>query len=311
MIYVKSCFPEVIFLNTQYIREMIGNFRTETGALFSEKCSFAVGGKIGLCVFPSGAKELIRAVGMAEEYGEKYVVLGNMTNILPSDDTYDGTVIVTSGMQEIRFDGNTVFAEAGVPITKLALSAAKNGLSGLEFAYGIPGSLGGAVYMNAGAYGGCIADALVSVTAYDTESKAVSDYTAKECGFGYRESRFRHGKEIILSARLEMKSGNADEIISVCEKNMSARREKQPLEKHSAGSTFRRPEGYYAGALIEASGLKGMRCGGAQVSEKHAGFVINAGNASGADIAEIIKRIKNKVYRDSGVMLEEEIIYIK
>ncbi len=311
MIYVKGCFSEVIFLNSQYICEMSGSFRTETGALFSEKCSLGVGGKIGLCIFPSSAEELVRAVEKAEEYGEKYIVLGNMTNILPPDDTYDGTVIVTSGMQKIRFDGSTVFAEAGVPITRLSLSAAKNGLSGLEFAYGIPGSIGGAVYMNAGAYGGCIADVLVSVTSYDIKSKAISEYAAKECRLGYRESRFCRGKEIILSARLDLKYGNADEIIAASEKNMSARREKQPLDKPSAGSTFRRPEGYYAGALIEASGLKGMRCGGAQVSEKHAGFVINAGNASSADIAEIIERIKNKVYKDSGVMLEEEIIYIK
>ena len=311
MIYVKNCFSEVIFLNTQYICEMNGNFRTETDVFFSEKCSFRVGGKIGLCVFPSNEEELIYAVKKAEEYGEKYIVLGNMTNILPSDDTYDGTVIVTSEMQKMRFDGNFVFAEAGAPLTRLSLLSARQGLSGLEFAYGIPGSLGGAVYMNAGAYGGCMADVLTSVTVYDPKSGVVSDYTADECEFGYRNSRFRHSGEIILSARFELKRGNADEIISECEKNMSARREKQPLDKPSAGSTFRRPTGYYAGALIDASGFKGMRCGGAQVSEKHAGFIINAENASSADIAEIIERIKNKVYKDSGVMLEEEIIYIK
>lgn len=311
MIYVKSCFSEVVFLNTQYICEMSGKFRTETDVFFSEKCSFRVGGKIGLCAFPSSAEELIYAVKKAEEYGEKYIVLGNMTNILPSDDTYDGTVIVTSEMQKMRFDGNTVFAEAGAPLTRLSLLSARQGLSGLEFAYGIPGSLGGAVYMNAGAYGGCMADVLTLVTAYDPKSGVISNYTVDECGLGYRNSRFRHSGEIILSARFELKCGNADEIISECEKNMSARREKQPLDKPSAGSTFRRPTGYYAGALIEASGLKGMKCGGAQVSEKHAGFVINAENASSADIAEIIERIKNKVYKDSGVMLEEEIIYIR
>lgn len=311
MKYVKDCFREVIFLNTQFISEISDKCRLEAEALFSEKCSFKVGGRIGLCIFPSDSKALICAVRSAEKYGEKYAVLGNMTNILPPDEMYNGTVIATSEMQNICFDGNTVFAEAGVSLTKLAISAAKRGLSGLEFAYGIPGSIGGAVYMNAGAYGGCMADVLTSVTAIDPGTGIVSDYASGECRFGYRESRFRHSGEVIVSARIELRRGNTDEIISECEKNMAARREKQPLDKPSAGSTFRRPEGHYAGALIEASGLKGMSFGGAQVSEKHAGFVINAGNASSSDISEIIKLIKNKVYMDSGIMLEEEIIYIK
>ncbi len=283
----------------------------ERGATFSEKCSFRVGGEIALCVFPRSADELIFAVEEAEKCGEKYVVLGNMTNILPPDGIYDGAVIATSQMRSVTVENGKFTADAGFPLTKLSAIAKDAGLSGLEFAYGIPGSVGGAVYMNAGAYGGQMADVITSVAAYSPTEKKVKTYSNEECRFGYRESIFGSNGEIILSAEMSFSQGDKKKISSDCEKNMAARKEKQPLDKPSAGSTFRRPEGHYAGALIEAAGLKGFSVGGAQVSEKHAGFVINAGGATSADVSALIAEIKKRVFESSGVMLEEEIIYIK
>lgn len=298
-------------IDERYICGISEKCMTEIGATFSGNCSFRVGGEIALCVFPKIADELIFAVEEAERYGEKYVVLGNMTNILPPDGIYDGTVIVTSKMRSVTVEDGNFKADAGFPLTALSALTANAGLSGLEFAYGIPGSVGGAVYMNAGAYGGQMADVITSVTAYSPREKKIKVYSNEECCFGYRESIFRANGEIILSAEMSFVQGDVEKILSDCEKNLAARKEKQPLDKPSAGSTFRRPEGHYAGALIEAAGLKGFSVGGAQVSEKHAGFVINAGGATSADVSVLIAEIKKRVFESSGVMLEEEIVYIK
>ena len=312
MIYVKNCIAgEAAVINERYVREITEKCATERGGTCAGKCSFHVGGEIALCVIAKSAEELIFAVATAEEYGEKYVVLGNMTNILPPDALYDGTVIVTSQMCNITAGNDRFKADAGFSLTKLSVLARDAGLSGLEFAYGIPGSVGGAIYMNAGAYGGNMADIVTEVTAYSPKEKRIKVYSNAGCGFGYRESVFKSNGEIIISAEMKLTPEDAERISSDCERNMAARREKQPLDKPSAGSTFRRPEGYYAGALIEQAGLKGFSIGGASVSEKHAGFVINAGGASSADISMLISEIKKRVYEFSGVMLEEEIIYIK
>ena len=281
-------------IDERYICGISEKCMTEIGATFSGNCSFRVGGEIALCVFPKIADELIFAVEEAERYGEKYVVLGNMTNILPPDGIYDGTVIVTSKMRSVTVADGSFKADAGFPLTALSALTANAGLSGLEFAYGIPGSVGGAVYMNAGAYGGQMADVITSVTAYSPREKKIKVYSNEECCFGYRESIFRANGEIILSAEMSFVQGDVEKILSDCEKNLAAR-----------------PEGHYAGALIEAAGLKGFSVGGAQVSEKHAGFVINAGGATSADVSVLIAEIKKRVFESSGVMLEEEIIYIK
>lgn len=302
---------KVAVIDERYIGKVSEKCVTERGTAFSEKCSFRVGGEIALCVLPKTADELIFAVDEAEKRGEKYVVLGNMTNILPPDGFYEGTVIATSQMRGVTVENRKFTVDAGFPLTALSFLAASSGFSGLEFAYGIPGSVGGAVYMNAGAYGGQMADVVASVAAYSPKEKKVRIYSKEECLFGYRSSIFKSNGEIILSAEMSFAQGDGEKILSDCEKNMAARREKQPLDRPSAGSTFRRPEGHYAGALIEAAGLKGFSVGGAQVSEKHAGFVINAGGATSADISALIGEIKKRVFENSGVMLEEEIIYIK
>ena len=283
----------------------------ERGATFSGNCSFRVGGEIALCVFPRSADELIFAVEEAERHGEKYVVLGNMTNILPPDGIYDGTVIVTSKMRSVTVEDRNFKADAGFPLTALSALTANVGLSGLEFAYGIPGSVGGAVYMNAGAYGGQMADVITSVVAYSPTENKVKTYSNEECRFGYRESIFRANGEIILSAEMSFAQGDGEKILSDCEKNMAARKEKQPLDKPSAGSTFRRPEGHYAGALIEAAGLKGFSVGGAQVSEKHAGFVVNRGGATFDDVLRLMDDVRSAVLRTSGVELEPEVKIIR
>ena len=277
----------------------------------SEKSSFRIGGNAALCAFPSNENELIDAVSFCESNGVKYSVLGNMTNVLAPDDGYDGVIIFTTSVTNVSFSGNGAVAECGTSITALSVSAAKRGLGGLEFAYGIPGSAGGAVFMNAGAYGGEMKDVVTSVRAFDAKTGEVNEYGASECGFGYRTSRFKSSREIILSAEMSFKADDAEKISAVMNANMKARKEKQPLEKPSAGSTFKRPAGAYAGALIEQAGLKGYSIGGAQVSEKHAGFVVNAGGASEKDVRELIEYVKNRVYQTSGVMLEEEIIYLK
>lgn len=275
-----------------------------------EKSSFRIGGAARLCAFPKSEDELMTLAAAARGEGVRYAVLGNMTNVLAPDDGYDGLIIFTTSLCDVRFDGDTVTAESGAPITSLAFSAGKRCLSGLEFAYGIPGTVGGAIFMNAGAYGGEMKSVVRSVRAYSATDGRVREYTAEECEFGYRESRFRRGGEIILSAEMTLVPGNADEIGAVMRKNMDARKEKQPLDRPSAGSTFKRPEGYFAGKLIEDAGLKGYRIGGAAVSEKHAGFIVNEGGATERDVSALTEYIKAKVYENSGVKLEEEIIHL-
>lgn len=275
-----------------------------------EKSSFRIGGAARLCAFPKCEAELVSLAAAAREKDVAFEVLGNMTNVLAPDSGYDGLLIFTTSMCDMRFDGSTVTAECGTPITPLAFSAGKKGLSGLEFAYGIPGTVGGAIFMNAGAYGGEMKDVVASVRSFSKTSGEIREYSSEECGFRYRGSRFREGGEIIISAAMVLAPGDPDEIGAVMKKNMDARKEKQPLDRPSAGSTFKRPEGYFAGKLIEDAGLKGYRIGGAAVSEKHAGFVVNEGGATERDVSALVEYIKKKVFENSGVTLEEEIIHL-
>lgn len=284
--------------------------KTSLDVPLSEKSSFRIGGNARLCAFPANADELTKVVKLCRDDCSRYVVLGNMTNVLPSDGGYDGVAIFSTGVSDHTFDGNELQAGCGASITALAAAAAKKSLGGLEFAYGIPGSLGGAIFMNAGAYGGEMKDVVKSVLAYDPVCGEVREYSNDECEFGYRTSRFRTSGEVILSAVMKLELDDAEKISAIMAKNMLARKEKQPLDKPSAGSTFKRPRGAFAGALIEQAGLKGYTVGGAQVSEKHAGFVVNAGGATEKDVREIISHIKSRVLQTSGILLEEEIIYL-
>ena len=227
-------------------------------------------------------------------------------------DTFEGALIFTSGISDVSFDNNIITASCGVSLTHLADIACKKCLSGLEFAYGIPALVGGAVYMNAGAYGSCISDVLVSSIAYDFEKRRKVVLNADAHVFDYRKSVYMSNRTLIcLGAIFELQEGDNDAIRAKMLENMRSRKDKQPLQYPSAGSYFKRPEGNFAGKLIEDCGLKGFSIGGAQVSQKHAGFIINTGGATASDILELEEKIKGKVMSEYGVMLEREVRLIK
>ena len=243
---------------------------------------------------------------MVVRAGISYHVIGNGSNILFRDGRLSGAFVFTEGLRSIRIEGEALYAEAGATLSSVAAKAAEASLGGLEFARGIPGSLGGAVFMNAGAYGGQMSDVTVSTEAYDVDTgKTV---TLTDHGFDYRKSRYMENTSLIcLCAELKLARGNREEINEKMRELSVSRRQKQPLEYPSAGSYFKRPEGHFAGKLIEDCGLKGLRVGGAAVSEKHAGFVINLGGATAADILELEERVKNAVLEKFGVTLEREV----
>jgi len=268
--------------------------------------SFKTGGNAAYFVTPASPEQLVSLVSILKTNGENYFVMGNGSNLLVSDDGFDGVVIcVGKNMSEISVSGNEITAMSGALLSKIANVALKNSLSGFEFASGIPGSLGGAVIMNAGAYDGEMKDVVIK-TKYLSEDGTVKCAEGDEHGFGYRKSAFSEN-DVVLSSVISLKNGNYDEIKSKMDDLNSRRREKQPLEYPSAGSTFKRPEGYFAAKLIDDAGLRGCSCGGAMVSEKHCGFVINYNNATSSDIYNLMQHIQDVVYDKFKVMLEPEV----
>ena len=273
--------------------------------------SFKIGGACALAVFPQSREELAKAVRFSCALNVRYTVVGKASNILFADDGFDGMIIFTSHMAQITEENGLVYAEAGAGLGALATYASKKSLSGLEFAYGIPGSVGGAVFMNAGAYGGEMSDVTVYSDYYDPETDTFRRFSGDEQGFSYRKSIYSNNENlIILGAAFKLKEGKEEEIRRLMNENMSKRREKQPLEYPSAGSAFKRPVGDFAARLIDECGLKGFSVGGAAVSEKHAGFVINKGNATASDVKNLMEYVSNKVLEQFGVKLESEIKYI-
>ena len=273
--------------------------------------TFSIGGCARLAVFPKTLDQIVFSVREAHRMGIKCSVIGNASNVLFSDFGFDGAVIFTSRCKDIKAYETGITAECGASFTHLSTIAAKNSLSGLEFAYGIPGTVGGAVYMNAGAYGCEVSDVLISSLCLDIRSGNISSLSADRHEFGYRTSIYNKGSNlIVLSASFALDRGNATEIRSRMEELMAQRKEKQPLELPNAGSTFKRPEGYFAGKLIEDSGLKGFSVGGAQISKKHAGFIVNTGGATANDVLRLIDHTKETVLKNFGVELECEIKYI-
>lgn len=292
-------------------REKLGNVKYERGVPLSSLCTFKIGGPADIVVRPRTRDELVLSVSAALDCGVPYLIVGNGSNILFDDEGFCGSVIVTNGMREVSADGTVITADCGVPMTALSLRAQGLGLSGLEFAYGIPGCVGGAVTMNAGAYGGQISDVLISSEYYDPDSGERVILGASEHNYGYRESIYIKRPElVVLGAVLELMPCDCDEVKQKCDENMRARREKQPLDFPSAGSVFKRPPGYFAAKLIQDADLKGLRVGDAQVSEKHSGFIINRGAATSRDVLELIEIVKTTVYEKFGVCLECEIRYI-
>ena len=276
-------------------------------------CSFRIGGPARALAAPEDMTSLSRVCSILKDHHLAPFILGNGTNLLfPDEGLQDLFLISTEKLQRLTLlpDG-AVYAEAGVSLSKLASFAQQNGLAGLEFASGIPGSLGGGCFINAGAYGGEIKDVIESVVCLYLGDQGLYEMPADKCEYGYRKSWFStHPGCVILSAVFRLQPGDKDEIAAKMREMNEKRRQKQPLELPSAGSAFKRPEGHFAGALIEQAGLKGYTVGGAQVSEKHAGFVVNVGGATSHDVYDLMMHVRNTVYRQSGVQLEPEVIIL-
>lgn len=273
--------------------------------------SFRIGGPARLMALPRTAEEARRAVELAAGLGVRPFFMGNGTNLLVSDDGAEEFVVKTfDGLGGIQQTGEReLTAGAGVLLSRLAVFALERGLAGLEFAHGIPGSLGGAVCMNAGAYGGEMRQ-VVTRTRWLDQSGRAGETAGEEHGFAYRRSAFSDGSRLIVEAVLTLEPGDPEKIRGRMEELSAARRAKQPLEYPSAGSTFKRPEGHFAAALIEECGLKGVGIGGAQVSEKHAGFFINRGGACAADVRRLMDLVRETVLRQTGVELEPEVKFL-
>lgn len=283
----------------------------------SKHSTFRIGGNAKYALFPKSREELIFAVNTCIHKNKRYRIVGNASNLLFDESGFDGVIIFTTGVNSTEYlhkNGNVyINVECGRMLTELAGEVGKkHSLSGLEFAYGIPGTVGGAVYMNAGAYGGQMSDVIVETEYFDTSSGKTYTLKADEMNLSYRHSIFQeHTQYIILSVMLKLKEGNAEDIFYLMNKNMSSRKEKQPLELPNAGSTFKRPENnVFVGKLIEEAGLKGYSIGGAQISEKHAGFTVNKGGATSADVLALINYVKDIIRDKNGIELESEIIYV-
>ncbi|MDO4743434.1 MAG: UDP-N-acetylmuramate dehydrogenase [bacterium] len=275
----------------------------------SRHTSFRIGGPAQLFISVNDNHALVELVKYIHQNSIPYFVLGNGSNLLVSDAGIDGVVlnICTDNIEMLSSD--TVRCDAGVKLSRLCNVAMENSLSGLEFAYGIPGSVGGAVFMNAGAYISEIKNVVVECEHITPEGK-IEKIKGDRLGFGYRTSCYQKTDNLVISATFKLVLGEKSEINQMMQEFMNRRRDKQPLEFPSAGSVFKRPEGYYAGALIEECGLKGHCIGGACVSEKHAGFIVNTGGATCEDVLSLVKHIQNTVYSKKGVWLENEIKFI-
>lgn len=275
--------------------------------------SFRVGGPARRMAFPETGEQLVLLLSMARECGARPLVMGNGTNLLAPDGGLDRLVVETSGLSRLGMgaEPDSLTAESGVSLARLADFACKQGLTGLEFAHGIPGTVGGGVCMNAGAYGGELKQAAASVTALFPE-EGVKTLAGEELAFGYRRSFLTdHPEAVVLSAAFRLSPGDPEEIRETMRDLMARRKASQPLELPSAGSTFKRPEGHFAGTLIERCGLKGRTVGGAQVSEKHAGFIVNRGGAACAEIKELIRQVQEAVFEKTGVRLEPEVKFVE
>lgn len=275
----------------------------------SRHTTFKIGGNADLLVRVKSLAELKILLSLIKELELKCFVLGKGSNILVSDKGIEGVVISLDGLDEVKIEGETIVCGAGASLRSVCIAAQKASLSGLEFAYGIPGTVGGALYMNAGAYGGEMSQVTTSATAVDYDGNEV-ELSLSDMRLGYRTSAFKSNGLIITGVTLRLNRGNSDEIKSSMDDYFGRRRDKQPLEYPSAGSTFKRPAGYFAGALIEKNNLKGVSVGGAQVSKKHAGFVINTGGATCDDVLALINKIRETVLTAEGVELEPEVIFI-
>lgn len=281
------------------------------GAPLAPLTTFRIGGPAAYLLEPENEAQLSRIMKYLREKALPFFVLGNGSNTLVSDAGFDGIVVhLGSKMNAIRVEGRKLIAQSGAQMPQIANAAAAHGLSGLEFAAGIPGSVGGGVVMNAGAYDGEM-KLVVSGVRVVKENGEIADLSGEEMDFSYRHSILQGKGWIVSEVTFLLQEGQESEIRAKMQDFGQRRRQKQPLEFPSAGSTFKRPEGYFAGKLIEDAGLRGFQVGGARVSDKHCGFVINAGGATAADVQSLIRQVQEKVMQEFGVALEPEIIYLQ
>lgn len=307
----------VIEINAEIINKLY-DFSTALGckALKNERLSnhisFKVGGPCPLLIEPKNENQLRDILKEIKKENIPFAILGNGTNVLVLDEGIDKVVVkIGDEMTRLSLEGEDVIScSAGTKVVTLCKFALEKSLSGLEFAYGIPGTCGGAVFMNAGAYGGEVKDVLSEIT-YLTPDSELKTMSAEEAELSYRHSVFKENGCIVVSAKFKLKKAPKEEIKIAMTDFLSRRKDKQPLEYPSAGSTFKRPEGYYAGALIEQCGFKGKTLGGAQISEKHAGFLINKNGATAKDILDLINLTRETVKKETGVTLEPEVIILR
>ena len=293
----------------QNLKSIVGDSNVRTDEPMSVHTTFRIGGTADYFVMPSSVSELESVIRLLKESDIEYYVIGNGSNLLVGDKGYRGVIIQLAdtfdGVEYV--DDVMVKVMSGMKLSRLGNQLADKGLAGFEFATGIPGTIGGAVRMNAGAYGGEIKDIIISAEVLDKNGNIVT-LDKDELELGYRTSCIMKNGYVVVSATLRLAHGNREDIIANIKELSVKRRTKQPLEYPSAGSTFKRPEGYFAAKLIEDAGLKGLSSGGAQVSEKHAGFVVNKGNATARDVCELTDKIKEEVQKQFGVTLELEVI---
>ena len=289
------------------IQKLVGEAKVLVNEPMASHTTFKIGGPADYFVMPETIEELAAVLKLCKEENMPYFILGNGSNLLVGDKGFRGVVIqLYKNFDGICLEGTKITAKAGAMLIRVAKEAGKAGLTGLEFASGIPGTIGGAMVMNAGAYGGEMKDVVTAVTVLTKEGD-IKTLSGEEMNFRYRGSVVEDEGYIVLEAVMELKEGNLEEIQTRMEELSLQRRTKQPIEYPSAGSTFKRPEGYFAGKLIQDANLRGYQVGGAQVSEKHCGFVINAGGATAADVMQLMQDVSDKVEMQFGVALEPEV----
>ena len=288
------------------LREILPEAAIKRGEPMAKHTTFRIGGPARYYLVPGTQEALIRLVSLCRREAVAWYVVGHGSNLLAGDEGYDGVILSTEGLTGFQAGGEEIRAEAGLLLSRMAREAADRSLTGFEFAAGIPGTLGGAVVMNAGAYGSEMKDCLVWARVLDAEG-SVRNLRSEELELGYRKSCIPARGYVVLEAGIRLQRGEEPKIRQRMEELARKRREKQPLEYPSAGSTFKRPEGYFAGKLIDDAGLRGYRVGGAQVSEKHCGFVINRDRATAADVLALCGEVKGRVLEQFGVELELEI----
>ena len=289
------------------LKQIVGENSILENENMASHTTFKCGGNASLYIAPNSTDELVKVLEVLRNENYPYMVIGNGSNLLVKDTGYDGAIVeVDKKISEIDVRGEEIIVEAGAKLSKVATIAMENDLAGFEFAHGIPGNMGGAVVMNAGAYGGEMKDVLKWVKVVDQNGE-IKTLENEELELGYRTSRVMKEKMIVLEACIKLELGVMGDIAEVMALLMSKRKASQPLEYPSAGSTFKRPEGYFAGKLVQDAGMKGYRVGDAMVSDKHSGFVINCGNATATEVIQVIKDVQAKVKEDFGVDLEPEV----